>query len=299
MFGSHSTFLKQPKKKITINIICGIEYEYYYRTTVLYILQRVLTCRIAYILKEDPQARVLAVTFTRKAAGEMQERLETLLKASDTSFFTPNNNNGSQQQQKEPEFFIELSDGTAIFEEEFAQPEASSSSLPAYTRELSRATLGTFHKICAGILRQNGQYLAALPSVKHEMQGRNATFLDGSFAIMDPDDQLRIMKECLVTASIDLKDSDVKPKEVLIVLSKIKSEIFNGHDPRENPKKMKHQKHVEIALKIYGSFRENMLSNNLLDFDDLIYLSRELLVEHQEVRQQLHRKWTHILVVGV
>lgn len=127
--------------------------------------------------------------------------------------------------------------------------------------------------------------------------GRNATFLDGSFAIMDQADQLRIMKECLAMASIDLKDSEVKPMLVLNALSDVKSKIFKGEDPfRKDPKK-KIPKQVEIAQKIYGIYRENMLSNNLLDFDDLIYLSRELLMEHQEVRQQLHRRWTHILVV--
>ena len=240
-------------------------------------------------MKEDPKARILAVTFTRKAAGEMQERLETLLKSS----AAPSSNPKQQTQTQQP--IVALSDGTSITEEEFS--EGASSSSPTYIRELSRATLGTFHKICADILRYNGNYLAGLPSITHEMMGRNATFLDGGFAIMDQADQLRIMKECLAVASIDLKDSAVKPMLVLNALSDVKSKIFKGEDPfRKDPKK-KIPKQVEIAQKIYGIYRENMLSNNLLDFDDLIYLSRELLMEHQEVRQQLHRRWTHILVV--
>ena len=39
---------------------------------------RVLTCRIAYLLEHD-RNRILAVTFTRKAANEMKERVEKLL----------------------------------------------------------------------------------------------------------------------------------------------------------------------------------------------------------------------------
>ena len=259
-------------------------------TVLLYSATSVLTSRIAYILKEDPKARILAVTFTRKAAGEMQERLETLLKAS-ASY--PNSSN---KQQQRPPSGGGGSDGTSITEEEFSEGAAS----PTYIRELSRATLGTFHKICADILRFNGNFLASLPSITNEMMGRgNATFLDGSFAIMDQSDQLRIMKECLTMANIDLKESGVKPLLVLTALSDVKSRIVKGEDPfRADPKKKKKPKHVEIALKIYGIYRENMLSNNLLDFDDLIYLSRELLMENPEVRQQLHRRWTHILVVS-
>ena len=40
---------------------------------------RVLTARVARILKDDPDAAVLALTFTHKAATEMREKLEALL----------------------------------------------------------------------------------------------------------------------------------------------------------------------------------------------------------------------------
>ncbi|MBO4264444.1 MAG: UvrD-helicase domain-containing protein, partial [Bacteroidales bacterium] len=34
---------------------------------------RVLTSRVAYILAQQPDSRILALTFTKKAAGEMKE----------------------------------------------------------------------------------------------------------------------------------------------------------------------------------------------------------------------------------
>lgn len=226
------------------------------------------------------------MTFTRKAAGEMQHRLETLLRESSEPVGT-NDANG-----------LHSSDGTSnseIMEEEFA---GDASSPPAYVRDLSRVTLGTFHKICADILRYNGNVLASLPSVERDMVGRNATLLDGRFAIMDQSDQLRIMKDCLAAAQIDLKDSGgIKPLVILNALGQLRHAINKGEDPFQTSSKQKKMpKQMEIAKKIYGLYRESMFANNLLDFDDLIYLSRELLMEHQEIRQQLHRRWTHILV---
>lgn len=116
---------------------------------------------------------------------------------------------------------------------------------------------------------------------------------------MDQSDQLRILKQTLADESIDLKDAGIncKPMDVLKAVNDIKSAIVRGEDPfisgttkKPIPKKM------EIAQKIYRHYRLTMLSNNLLDFDDLIYLAREMLMVNQEVRQQLHRRWTHVLV---
>lgn len=249
---------------------------------------RVLTSRIAFLLNEDPKARILAVTFTRKAAGEMKQRLENLLKDADGN--TPENRESTRQNYVSPE-----NNHEQMIEEEYHGDGSGSST---YIRALSRVSLGTFHKICADILRYNGNYLASLPSVERDMVGRNATLLDGRFAIMDQSDQLRIMKECLAAANIDLKDAGgIKPLVVLNALSQLKDSINKGEDPFQTDSKQKKiPKQVEIAKKIYGIYRESMLSNNLLDFDDLIYLTRELLMENQEIRQQLHRRWTHILV---
>lgn len=233
------------------------------------------------------------MTFTRKAAGEMQQRLENLLRTANP----PDTHRGRSAVSSSSNNNPHNSDHDGIAEEEFSEGASS----PTFVRDLARVTLGTFHKICADILRYNGNLLASLPSVKDEMVGRNATLLDGGFAIMDQSDQLRIMKECLVAASIDIKSLDTKPLLVLNALSDLKASIVKGEDPFKagnQQTKKKLPKHVQIAMDIYGLYRETMLSNNLLDFDDLIYMARELLMENPDVRQQLHRRWTHILVVS-
>lgn len=45
-------------------------------------------------------------------------------------------------------------------------------------------------------------------------------------------------------------------------------------------------------------FREHKRSTAVLDFDDLIYSARDLLRDHESVRQALARRYTHVLVDG-
>jgi DNA helicase-2/ATP-dependent DNA helicase PcrA len=230
---------------------------------------RVLTCRIAYLLKEDRHQRVLAVTFTRKAAGEMQQRVEKLLR---------------QQQEHAPPI-AHIHDDDIYQEMESTLPEG-----------LDRVTLGTFHSLCAKILRWNGNLLASLPSVVQDMVGStNAANLDGGFAILDQADQLRILKECLNEQEIDLKISGIKPMIILSAISTIKEDFAMGK-VKSNVKGKPVPKSVKIAEQIYGNYRRKLFANNAVDFDDLIFLSREMLMGHQELRLQLHRRWPHILV---
>jgi DNA helicase-2/ATP-dependent DNA helicase PcrA len=251
---------------------------------------RVLTCRIAYLLQEDPTHRILGVTFTRKAAGEMQGRLEKLLR----------------QQQKEQKLEAAANNGPEgetmpnqdgdIVQENLAGGDDDDDS--ASPEGLGRAMLGTFHSICAKILRWNGDLLGSLPTVMNDMRGsQNVTFLDGNFAIVDPGEQLRVLKESLTVVDVDLKDYDLKPFAVLNAISDIKSKIAAGEDPfqaRADRKPL--PKALRVAVKVYPLYREKLLASNCIDFDDLIFMARELLLEHEEVKDRLQRRWTHILV---
>jgi DNA helicase-2/ATP-dependent DNA helicase PcrA len=234
---------------------------------------RVLTCRIAYLLEEDRNNRILAVTFTRKASGEMKQRVETLLLKQQ---------GGTQQ--------VDIDNGIVV---------ETTSEL----KGLDRVTLGTFHSVCAKVLRYNGNLLATLPSVVKDMVGSFTTTdgvvnLDGSFVILDQSDQLRIVKECLKEAEIDLKKSSVKPQAILNAIGQIKESLSQGIDPFRKGDKNKGpiSKTLRTAKQIYGTYREKLFSNNAVDFDDLIFMTRELLMEHRDLRQRLHKRWRHVLV---
>jgi DNA helicase-2/ATP-dependent DNA helicase PcrA len=108
---------------------------------------RVLTYRVGYLVHEKgvPPWRLMAVTFTNKAAREMKERL------------------GS------------------------ATSEAGWSGLLTQ-RQLQSLTIGTFHSICARILRRE---VSALPG------------WDSNFVIYDSGDQLALIRQALRDLDVD------------------------------------------------------------------------------------------------
>ena len=242
---------------------------------------RVLTQRIAYLLREDPKTRILAVTFTRKAAGEMQSRLESLLSS---MAHAPGEIPGSSSW---------LHDSMT----DTSKGDFSAQDTPPAIR---RVTLGTFHSVCAKILRWNGDYLSKLPSVRKDMAGSSVPIVfDGKFVVVDQGEQLRILKDALQEKGIDLKSlasETLRPYNILSSISKAKSAYAQGRNPFQPSKDKPLSRSMKIASQVYSYYHERLRSTNSMDFDDLILLARELLDSLPEVRNQLRRRWTHILI---
>src|SRR5258708_8159932 len=103
---------------------------------------RVITHRIAYLVQHENISpwRILAVTFTNKAAKEMRERLEKLVGIN----------------------------------------------------ESKEMTIGTFHAICAGVLRMEAEHLAPLG-------------FSESFVNLDTDDQATVINQAIKEPDLDEK----------------------------------------------------------------------------------------------
>lgn len=133
-------------------------------------------------------------------------------------------------------------------------------------------TLGTFHAVCARILRREAEYL---PFQKN-------------FVIFDQDDQLDLVKRAILDLNLDEKR--YKPAGMHASISAAKNElILPDSYPIQNYRD-------ELVRRVYTRYQELLLANNALDFDDLLLWTTRLLEENSEVRDRYARRYEHILV---
>ncbi len=182
---------------------------------------RVLTQRIAYLIGKMGVRpfNILAVTFTNKAAHEMENRVINLL-----------------------------------------------------GENARGVTLGTFHATCARILRREAEHLP----------------FDSNFVIFDEDDQLGLAKR--VIADLNLDDKQYRPLAILNSISNAKNELIL---PDEYPLQTYRD---EVVKRVYIGYQQLLLTNNALDFDDLLLYTAFLLDDNPSVRERYARRYEHVLV---
>jgi DNA helicase-2/ATP-dependent DNA helicase PcrA len=182
---------------------------------------RVLTHRIAYLIgyMGVRSFQIAAVTFTNKAAREMENRVIELL--------------GQQ------------------------------------TRGI---TLGTFHAICARIIRRESEHLP----------------FESNYVIFDADDQVRVVKQ--IIKDLNLDDKRYRPLGVHASISRAKNELILADDfPVQTYRD-------EVIKRIYQQYQQILISSNAVDFDDLLLWTAYLLEEQPAVREKYARRYEHVLV---
>ncbi len=183
---------------------------------------RVITFRIARLLGSGVWgSRILAVTFTNKAAREMRERLEGLVG--------------------------DVAKGMWV---------------------------GTFHALCARILRIDGKHIG----------------LDPNFVIYDDADQLGLIREVLKAKNID--DKAIQPRAVL-------SEISNAKEKLLSPEKYIAEAtgfFERIVGDVYKSYNALLQKANALDFDDILYFVNRLFEQRKDVLDKYQERFLHVLV---
>ncbi len=185
---------------------------------------RVLTARIAHIIKKKKAFpnQILSVTFTNKAAKEMQNRVSSILNL-----------------------------------------EAAGLSW-----------LGTFHSICAKLLRKHAPAIG----------------LTSNFTIIDTDDQVRLIKNICKAENIDIKQ--LAPKYILSIIDRWKNKGFYPDEVIINKKDI----YEKTVLPLYKIYQKKLLDLNTCDFGDLILHCVKILEKNLDIREIYSNNFKYILV---
>ena len=142
-------------------------------------------------------------------------------------------------------------------------------------------TMGTFHAVCARILRRHGERVG----------------LPNNFTIYDQDDQLDAVKSAMQLADVDPKR--YHPRAVLSRISAAKSVLQDSRQLAQSAYAAddEHGAHwIDLCARVYRCYEEALARQNALDFDDLLMRTASLLENDPEVRQQYHQRYRHLLI---
>ena len=185
---------------------------------------KVLTSRIANIIKEKKAFpnQILAVTFTNKAAKEMQNRVSNILGSAATGL----------------------------------------------------SWLGTFHSICAKLLRKHA----------------SAANLNSNFTIIDTDDQIRLIKNICKAENVDIKQ--LSPRFILAIIDRWKNKGYYPSEVIINKKDI----YEKTILPLYKIYQQKLTDLNSCDFGDLILHTVKILVNYSDIREIYSNNFKYILV---
>jgi len=225
---------------------------------------KTLTHRIANLIAHGiPGDRMLAVTFTNKAAKEMRDRLWRLLQqARSDARLTPS----FKDDVFADNAAMLAADGTLgrdIDSDGFTNPPRN-----------FMPYMGTFHGICVRILR-----------IEYQAAG-----LDRNFVIYDTDDQISLIKQAMKDLKID--DKTLRPKSVQSTISHCKN---TGQTPEEYEEEAYYPNQVKTA-KIFARYEKLKRESFALDFDDLLLEVTKLFENNKIIREKWQNRFEHILI---
>ena len=134
--------------------------------------------------------------------------------------------------------------------------------------------MGTFHSICAKILRSDGRHIN----------------IPINFTIYDEQDQLDVIKDIMKEADISTKD--FKPHALLTTISEAKNELIG---PLEYPQ-LARGHFQETVARVYLLYQKKLIESSALDFDDLLSKTVELFTKHPDILGKYQEQFQYILV---
>jgi DNA helicase II / ATP-dependent DNA helicase PcrA len=147
-------------------------------------------------------------------------------------------------------------------------------------RTARQLALGTFHSICARLLRMEIETYASPQGHKWKT----------NYVIYDETDALAVVKD--VVARLDLDDKSYPAREIYHRISSLKNDGITAQLYAQDARRYADQKFSEI----FNNYQASLAANNALDFDDLILTFSQILESNEEVRTRLQERFKHVLV---
>ena len=135
--------------------------------------------------------------------------------------------------------------------------------------------IGTFHSICLRLLRRHCQVLGF----------RN------DFTIYDKSDQMGLVKECV--RELNINEDMYSASSISSRISFLKGRMIT---PDEFSRSSRGFGIDDKVLKVYSLYQDKLVSNNAMDFDDLIMRCIDLFEKESEILSRYQDKFRYILV---
>ncbi len=133
---------------------------------------------------------------------------------------------------------------------------------------------GTFHSLCAKILRIDGKHIG-IPT---------------GFTIYNSQDQLDAVKQIMKT--LDISQKNFNPGAILHTISEAKNELLPASEYAQYARGY----FQETAARIYLEYHKLLKENEALDFDDLLMKTVQLFETNQEILAKYQEKYHYVLV---
>lgn len=122
----------------------------------------------------------------------------------------------------------------------------------------SKLILGTFHSICLRYLRRYGKFIG----------------LPKNIGVADTSDSTGIIKRAIKVLKCHMEPNSVR--------NRISGCKARGVDPEEDARTGRNKSEAQDFLRIYREYQAALARSNLLDYDDLLLKTAELLRKHPE-----------------
>ncbi|MBV8257588.1 MAG: UvrD-helicase domain-containing protein, partial [Actinobacteria bacterium] len=136
------------------------------------------------------------------------------------------------------------------------------------------AWIMTFHSACGRILRREAERLG----------------YRSNFTIYDSADQNRLVKSCLEELERDPKR--FTPRGIHSQISNAKNQLIGPDEYLERVQSF----YDQTVAEVYRLYQQRLFASNAVDFDDMLYLTVDVLERFPEARERWQKSFRYVLV---